>query len=32
MPGKLLQQYYDYSGFFNFGYWTRETASQAEAS
>ena len=32
MPGKLLQQYYDYSGFFNFGFWTPETRTQAEAS
>jgi cyclopropane fatty-acyl-phospholipid synthase-like methyltransferase len=32
MPGKLLQQYYGYSGFFNFGYWTPEIKTQAEAS
>ena len=32
MRKKLADQYFDNSGFFNFGYWTPETKTQAEAS
>jgi ubiquinone/menaquinone biosynthesis C-methylase UbiE len=32
VKSRLYQQYYGYSDFMNFGYWTPETRSQAEAS
>jgi ubiquinone/menaquinone biosynthesis C-methylase UbiE len=32
MPGSFARQYYDNSGFFNFGYWLPQTNSQRAAS